>query len=698
MRLIHRVLVGTLLIAGAVAVSGPASADGLSAPYDAFSFQGANENVATSAVTGFLSSGTLVVFASSGTASDVGTTIWPPTGQNLAVGTYALGNGPAADHAYMTLPGNCSTETSGTLNITQMDLDASNTLSDFAASYQVTCPTGGVYGGELRWHSNVGFKANTASSTYFDFGSSDFGFASAAKTVTITGAGSDPTTLGASTVGGPNAGDFAISADNCKGVSLAYGQTCTVSVVANVSDRGNLTANLVTPQDTAAGQSSVALVTYGHFGNRGTYFPVAPTRVLDTRIGLGAPKRALGANGVLHVQINGTYIQDGPEIPNSGVSAVVANVTVVGPTASSFLTVYPTGTARPNASSLNFPKGWTGANTVTVGVGTGGKIDIYNYVGATNVLVDIVGYYGGAGNTQGYIGGSYQPFSYPERMMDTRKKGIGALAAGWQITPYLDFGVDNPHVRAYAVNITAVSATGRGYLSVWNGFNGLPNASILNFKPGATVTNTAIVPVGSCAQLYAGCPDDPSITVYNGATSGSVQVIVDISGFYDDSTIPGGSRFVPITPKRIVDTRSKLGASAIGSGKTTAITPPASLLDENTTALSMNITAVRPTASTYLTLWPAGVEQPTVSNINPHVGQTVANGATTLLGLGRKFDVFNHLGTTNLIVDVGGVFEWFPYQAQIGDQLKSPFGASPTTSTRVTTPVAGVAAAVPAKH
>ena len=73
-------------------------------------------------------------------------------------------------------------------------------------------------------------------------------------------------------------------------------------------------------------------------------------------------------------------------------SAVLVNVTAVGPSAASHLTVWPTGVARPTASNLNFGKGVTIPNMVWVKVGTGGRISIFNNDGDAHVLVDVVGY------------------------------------------------------------------------------------------------------------------------------------------------------------------------------------------------------------------------------------------------------------------------------------------------------------------
>jgi hypothetical protein len=75
------------------------------------------------------------------------------------------------------------------------------------------------------------------------------------------------------------------------------------------------------------------------------------------------------------------------------VRAVALNVTVTGPTVGGFVTVYPDGLTRPNTSNLNFTKGETIPNQVVVPVGSDGKIDFYNLAGATNVVVDLAGYF-----------------------------------------------------------------------------------------------------------------------------------------------------------------------------------------------------------------------------------------------------------------------------------------------------------------
>src|SRR5262249_49951863 len=138
------------------------------------------------------------------------------------------------------------------------------------------------------------------------------------------------------------------------------------------------------------------------------------------------------------------------------------------------------------------------------------------------------------------IGGAYHPLTPPFRMLDTRHDPAGPLPAHQAITTWLDFDTaTNPHLTAFAVNITAVGARAPGYLTVWDGLGNLPGTSTLNFPPGVTVANAATVPVALCSVVFPGqCPAAPAITIYNGS-SNTVHIIVDVFGVYDDSTLAG---------------------------------------------------------------------------------------------------------------------------------------------------------------
>ena len=100
---------------------------------------------------------------------------------------------------------------------------------------------------------------------------------------------------------------------------------------------------------------------------RGTFTPVDPERILDTRTGLGVADQRVGPLGIGQViELDVTGVGG---VPVDGVGAVVLNVTVTEAVGNGFVTVYPCGFARPMASNLNFVRGVNAANLVTAKVG-----------------------------------------------------------------------------------------------------------------------------------------------------------------------------------------------------------------------------------------------------------------------------------------------------------------------------------------
>ncbi len=82
----------------------------------------------------------------------------------------------------------------------------------------------------------------------------------------------------------------------------------------------------------------------------GSYNAVAPSRVLNTQVGVGAPIGAVAPGGQIAVPVLG---QGG--VPSSNVSAVALTITAVAPTAVGSVTAWPDdGTAKPTTSTLSF--------------------------------------------------------------------------------------------------------------------------------------------------------------------------------------------------------------------------------------------------------------------------------------------------------------------------------------------------------
>jgi hypothetical protein len=84
--------------------------------------------------------------------------------------------------------------------------------------------------------------------------------------------------------------------------------------------------------------------------------------------------------------------------------------------------------------------------------------------------------------------------------------------------------------RAVLVNITVTQATAQGYLSVFSSERRdsmLPTTSTLNFTPGQTIANAAIIPLCSPGQACI----QGDFGIYTMTPGGSVHVIIDVVGY-----------------------------------------------------------------------------------------------------------------------------------------------------------------------
>lgn len=116
---------------------------------------------------------------------------------------------------------------------------------------------------------------------------------------------------------------------------------------------------------------------------------LTPTRLLDTRIGLGVPEAGpLGPGESITVDVAGVA-----GVPAEATSVAV-NTTYPAPaTSPSFLTIWPTGQERPFTAVNNASPGIPSPNFVIAALGDGGRIDVYNDRGSADVVLDVAGYY-----------------------------------------------------------------------------------------------------------------------------------------------------------------------------------------------------------------------------------------------------------------------------------------------------------------
>jgi hypothetical protein len=371
------------------------------------------------------------------------------------------------------------------------------------------------------------------------------------------------------------------------------------------------------------------------------FHALSPSRILDTRDGTGGRAAPLGPGDAFDLVVTGAG-----GVPSTGVSGVVVNVTATAPSEASWITVWPSGETKPNASNLNVVAGQTVANLVSTKVGAGGAVRFANANGTTELIADVVGWFD---DGPAESGAEFVPVT-PARLLDTRNGQGGRatpLGAGesFGLSVLGVGGVPSSGVTAVVLNITATQPTATSYLTAWPAGQDQPTASNLNVTPGDTVANLATVKVGGAGK----------VRIANSA--GSTHVIADVVGWYG-SAGAAHSRFHPLTPARVLDTRSGPSgrSTPVGPGKTLELTVAGAggVPSAGATGVVVNITAVQPNAGGWLTAWPTGQVMPNASNLNFVPGAVVPNLAVLKVGAGGKVSIYNSAGSTAVIVDVVG--------------------------------------------
>ncbi|CAN5609121.1 hypothetical protein BH23ACT3_BH23ACT3_12850 [soil metagenome] len=373
----------------------------------------------------------------------------------------------------------------------------------------------------------------------------------------------------------------------------------------------------------------------------------APARVLDTRddastadgqfVGGGRT----GADTTIELPVAGRV-----GVP-ADAGAVALNITAVEAEQEGFVTVYPCGEDRPNASNLNVADGATIAVGAFVRLGSGGQVCVHTSA-ITHLLVDVTGHLPAAG---------IDALDAPQRILDTREggatadggfEGIGARQAG--STLELDVagraGVPDP-TPPVILTVTVDALDAPGYVTVHPCDGGRPTASNLNYAAGQTVANTVVSRVDA----------DGRICLY---TAAETNLIVDVAGSLPESTYATLEQ-----PRRLLDTRgpdSTFDGDFAGRG----LRPQRSTLQLDVAgragipadagAVLLNVTAVQARTAGFATVHPAGVDRPTASNLNVAPGDTVANSVVARLGSGGAVCLHAE-ASAHYVVDVAG---WFP--------------------------------------
>ncbi|MFF4707389.1 hypothetical protein [Streptomyces sp. NPDC001297] len=359
-------------------------------------------------------------------------------------------------------------------------------------------------------------------------------------------------------------------------------------------------------------------------------------------------KRTIAAHGVLNLSAATLRADAG------GVDAAQLQLVTSDAKASGTLTLYAHGTTRPGTAATAFEPGRTTSAVTTVKVTPTGSVDLYNgSSGAVTVDVATVGL-----QSHAQYADTYHPAT-PVRLLDTRT-GTGAtrspVGGGHSVT----LSVGGTHgvpttARALVLNVTATTTKASGNLTVATHGTGDSAVTGPCWTTGQTVTTQVVIPVR-----------DGKVVLRN-ASKASANLVADLAGWYGGTTA-GGAEFRPVTPVRVLDTRTGTGTGKVariaahGTVKIKVIGAhgvPAT----GVSAVDLNLTVPAPSGSGYLVAHPDGVSRPGVYSLSFTKGHTAAGRALVKVGADGEVDLYN-AGTVP--VDV--------YADLAGDDLVFPAG------------------------
>ena len=325
----------------------------------------------------------------------------------------------------------------------------------------------------------------------------------------------------------------------------------TGQVVPNLVEVGVGAAGAVSLYSSASADAIVDLegyVTTTPQAGAGLYNALNPARICDTRgsnpsalvggatqcntnLAHGSPDNLIGPNNPLTINV------DGRGSPGLGVSAVVLNVAVAKETASGFVTAYPAGTSRPNASNVNYVGGTAVGNRVIVPVSPSGQVTLYA-TATTDLIVDVSGWFTATGGT---TGAEFTPEVDPVRICDTRGSNpSGLVPPDTQCNTNTAHGSpDNPLVAgtsdligatglanvptgatAAVINLADVGPTAGSNLTVYPS-GSPPTTSDLNPPTGGVASNLVVATLSNSG----------SFEVANRG-SGHTDIVIDVAGWY----------------------------------------------------------------------------------------------------------------------------------------------------------------------
>jgi hypothetical protein len=369
-----------------------------------------------------------------------------------------------------------------------------------------------------------------------------------------------------------------------------------------------------------------------------TYHPLAPVRLVDSRINYGLT--------LLHSGVPQTFTVAGRAgIPANAV-AITGNVVSVNATHGGYFSLTTAPIATPSTSTLNFPVGDIRANNVTMALSGDGAISAV-YVGvpgaSANIVFDVTGYF-----TNDTSGATYHPLS-SVRLVDSRQNyGLTTLHSSLPQT-FTVAGRAGIPANAVAItgNVVSVNATHGGFFSLTTAPASTPGTSTLNFPVGDIRANGLTMALGAGGTISV---------VYVGVPGSSADIVFDVTGYFTADL--SGAAYHPLTPVRLVDSRVNYGLTKLVSHVPQVLSVSGQVgVPASASAITGNVVSVNATVGGFFSLTSAPTSTPSTSTLNFPAGDIRANGLTTTLSGGTLSVVYvGGAGSADIVLDITGYF------------------------------------------
>jgi hypothetical protein len=214
-------------------------------------------------------------------------------------------------------------------------------------------------------------------------------------------------------------------------------------------------------------------------------------------------------------------------------------------------------------------------------------------------------------------------------------------------------GVPSTGVAGVLIDATVIDPLAAGTITVWAAGAKRPSAPSVQFGSGQQRTNLVRTNVNAKGR----------IEVY---TTAAVYLQLDVQGWNDAFTFSAydptsGSQYIPVSPRRALDTRSGLGGPTgkVGAGTTLNLTvggPEGGTPDSSVRAVAVDVTAVSPAAAGTLAVLPTGKAVGSTKSLSYDAGGRATGLVVSRVSGSDSISITVAGGATHVVADIMGFY------------------------------------------